>query len=99
VLGYTCFGPIPGTEGRYDLYWLAVKPDQQRSGLGRELMARTEERVRKLGGDMLFANTSGLDAYRPARRFYRRCGYRQVAELPVSGVNYLGRSATIILAG
>src|SRR5579863_6546922 len=24
--GYTCFGPIAGTEGRYELYWIAVDP-------------------------------------------------------------------------
>ena len=81
LLGYTCFGPIPGTEGRYDLYWLAVDPGQQRGGVGRELMTRTEERLVELGCAILFVDTSGRDHYRPARSFSRRCGYRQVAEL------------------
>lgn len=81
LLGYTCFGPIPGTEGRFDLYWLAVEPGQQRGGVGRELMALTEEQVRELGGAILFVDTSGREHYRPARSFYRRCGYKQVAEL------------------
>ncbi len=82
LLGYACFGPIPGTEGRFDLYWLAVDPDRQRDGLGRVLMERVEHRVAELGGRLLFVDTSSRDTYRPARAFYRRCGFRQVAELP-----------------
>ena len=30
VIGYACFGPIPGTRESYDLYWIAVRNDQVR---------------------------------------------------------------------
>ena len=41
--GYTCFGPIPGTVRRWELYWIAVDPRRGRSGLGRRLQRASEE--------------------------------------------------------
>lgn len=82
VEGYTCFGPIPGTERRFDLYWIVVDPKRQRAGLGRELLRRTEAAAIAAGATHLFVDTSGRSAYAPARAFYRRAGYRKVAELP-----------------
>ncbi|MGF1613098.1 MAG: GNAT family N-acetyltransferase [Gammaproteobacteria bacterium] len=82
LVGYTCFGPIPATDARFDLYWIAVHPDCYRSGLGRQLLMRTERAIAELGGCRLYAETSGSDRYRGARRFYRRMGFRRVARLP-----------------
>jgi acetoin utilization deacetylase AcuC-like enzyme/GNAT superfamily N-acetyltransferase len=82
LVGYTCFGPIPATDARFDLYWIAVHPDRCRGRLGRELLARTERAVTDLGGRQLYAETSGSDRYQAARRFYRSTGFRMVARLP-----------------
>src|SRR5215204_1082120 len=32
LLGYACFGPIPGSDISYDLYWIAVVPERQGEG-------------------------------------------------------------------
>ncbi len=48
--GYVCYGSIPCTLGSYDLYWIAVDQGSQGHGLGKILVARTEEAVRRLGG-------------------------------------------------
>lgn len=82
LLGYTCYGPVAGTESSFDLYWIVVARDQQRAGLGRELLARTEAAARALGARRLIAETSGTEAYKPARAFYERTGFRKVAEIP-----------------
>ena len=37
--GYACYGPIEGTDNRFDLYWIAVSPTAQGKGLGRRLLA------------------------------------------------------------
>lgn len=74
--GYTCFGPIIATEARYELYWIAVCRESRRSGLGQRLMTATEDAVRALGGVYLFAETSTLASYEPARKFYLAHGYK-----------------------
>ena len=76
LLGYTCFGPIPGTRSSFDLYWIAVDPSHQRAGIGRWLLAESEARVRALGGTRLYADTSGRPDYARARAFYAAQGFR-----------------------
>ncbi len=82
IEGYTCFGPIPGTVRRFDLYWIAVHPQNQHARLGQRLLTATEDAVLAQGGVMLFAETSTRADYAPAHRFYSGCGYRRLAEVP-----------------
>ena len=81
LLGYTCFGPIPCTRGSYDLYWIAVHPDQQRTGLGRTLLVHSECLMKEAGGWRVYIDTSSRLQYAPTRAFYEHCGYRQEALL------------------
>lgn len=81
LAGYACFGEIPLTKGRYDLYWIAIAPALQGKGLGAALMARVETRVRNSGGHILYADTSGRADYAPARRFYEELGFIEEARL------------------
>lgn len=81
-VAYACYGPIAGTEGRFDLYWIVVDRDLQGRGAGRVVQARVEDAVRAAGGKRLYAETSGQEKYSSTRRFYRAAGYRKVAELP-----------------
>ncbi len=82
IMGYACYGPTPGTRGTFDLYWIAVAPSAQREGLGREILARVESAVQAAGGERLVAETSSTERYAPTRAFYRRSGFRKVAEIP-----------------
>ncbi|MEZ6132134.1 MAG: GNAT family N-acetyltransferase [Planctomycetaceae bacterium] len=82
VVGYACFGEIPCTVGSYDLYWIVVDPEQQRSGIGRMLMHDVEQRVGQRTGRGIYIDTSGRDQYSATRSFYERCGYECVASLP-----------------
>jgi ribosomal protein S18 acetylase RimI-like enzyme len=75
VLGYACYGPRALTDRTYDLYWIAVGPNARRGGVGRALLAATEEAVRKLSGRLLIVETSGLPKYKPTRAFYLATGY------------------------
>jgi Acetyltransferases len=75
VLGFACYGPRDLTNGVFDLYWIAVDPNCRRSGVGRGLLAASEEAVRKMGGRMLIAETSGTPHYEPTRKFYLGMGY------------------------
>lgn len=82
LAGYSCFGEIPLTRKRYDLYWLAVNPALQGIGLGRVLVNRSLWQVRALGGDRLYAETSGKAQYASTRKFYEKTGFTCVARLP-----------------
>jgi len=82
VAGYTCYGPVPATQSTYDLYWIAVHPEYQRTGLGRELLLRTEATVVASGGMDLYIETSSRALYQPTQSFYSRAGYRLAAEFP-----------------
>lgn len=82
VVGYACYGPIPATLYSYDIYWLAVRSDFQKRGLGRKLMEMCEAAIHAQGGRRIYADTSGRAQYDPTRRFYAACGYQPAAHLP-----------------
>jgi acetoin utilization deacetylase AcuC-like enzyme/ribosomal protein S18 acetylase RimI-like enzyme len=82
LLGYACYGATPATKGTVDLYWIVVDAACQGRGLGREILTRTEAAARALGGRRLYVDTSGSEKYASTRGFYRRSGFRKVAELP-----------------
>jgi ribosomal protein S18 acetylase RimI-like enzyme len=75
VAGYVLYGPVPLTEGNYDLYWIAVDPGSQGSGIGRRLMKHVEDQVRQCGGRMLCLETSSQGGYQRTRAFYEQAGY------------------------
>lgn len=75
VAGYVLFGPVPLTEGNYDLYWIAVDPNIQGGGVGRRLMKHVEEQVRQRGGRLLCLETSSQGSYLRTRKFYEQAGY------------------------
>lgn len=81
VLGYVCYGPTPATEGTFDLYWIAVDPQCQRSGIGKQLLLFTEEVIRKAQGRLIVIETSSQGKYAPTRSFYERNGYTLEARI------------------
>jgi len=82
LIGYCCFGSIPLTRESFDMYWLAVQPASQGSGLGRRLMSAAENTIRDMGGSRVYADTSSRPQYLPTRKFYETIGYQQAAHLP-----------------
>ena len=79
VSGYVCIGPTPATHGTYDLYWIAVTPDEHGKGVGSELLRFTEEHLRAKGGRLLIAETSSTPKYEKTRAFYLRKGFEERA--------------------
>ena len=75
LVGYCCFGHTPCTVHSFDLYWIAVDPEQQGRNLGSKLMDDAEREIRRLGGARVYADTSGRAQYAPTRGFYQHCGY------------------------
>ena len=81
VVGYTCYGPIPCTIQSFDLYWIAVEQSLRGSGLGRELLQRSEQAIEQAGGSRIYVETSSRELYGSTRGFYVACGYAEAAVL------------------
>jgi ribosomal protein S18 acetylase RimI-like enzyme len=75
IIAYTCYGVIPLTDNRFDLYWIIVCPKAQGCGIGKKIMAETEKRIRQLNGQYIYAETSSTLPYAAARELYLKCGF------------------------
>jgi len=80
-MGYICFGPIPMTDSRYDLYWIAVDEQARGKGVAAELVGFMEEKIAKQGGEKIYVDTSSTPPYGAARAFYEKQGYFRVCVL------------------
>ena len=83
TIAYACYGPIPGTVGSYDLYWIATHDSCRGQGIGSRLIEAVHEAIVAAGGRLVIAETSTLDKYRPTRHFYERTGYLAEARIDV----------------
>jgi len=82
AVGWSCHGRVPMTDGTYDLYWIAVDPRRQNTGIGRALLHEIESQLRGAHARWLIAETSASVAYENTRQFYLRSGYDTLSEIP-----------------
>jgi len=82
VVGYICYGPTPLTEGTWDIYWLAVAPNQQSQGIGKSLLTFAEGNIKETTGKIAIVETSSKPEYEATERFYRTQGYELVCRIP-----------------
>jgi ribosomal protein S18 acetylase RimI-like enzyme len=79
TVSYSCYGPIPGTDAGYDLYWIVTHNDYRGYGIGKQLLDETHRVVQNLGGRYIIAETSSLEKYTPTRHFYEKNEYDKEA--------------------
>jgi len=79
--GFTAFGPIEGTQNRFDLYWIAVSPSAQGKGIGRRLLGATMDAARSIGATHMFIDTSTRPDYAAARKLYRELDFALMGTL------------------
>ncbi|HEY4648705.1 MAG TPA: GNAT family N-acetyltransferase [Gemmatimonadales bacterium] len=79
--GWICWGPTPCTLGTYDLYWMAVDPALQGSGIGTALLSEMERRLAHVAR-LIVIETAGRPDYAGTRAFYQARGYSPVAVVP-----------------
>lgn len=80
-VGYILYGPVPLTEGHFDIYWIATDPAAQGKGFGQQLMAHVEAEARARGARMISLETSSQGGYARTRRFYDNAGYREESRI------------------
>jgi GNAT superfamily N-acetyltransferase len=81
VTGYVCIGPTPATQGTYDLYWIAVVPEEHGKGVGSKLLQFVEDHLKAKGGRLLIAETSSTPKYEKTCAFYAGKGFVQQARI------------------
>ena len=79
LAGFACYGPTPGSDRTYDLYWIAVDPAVQGSGCGTILLNEVERRLKGLNARMVVVETSSRSDYGSSRGFYVQRGYVEAA--------------------
>ena len=79
LAGFACYGPTPGADRTYDLYWIAVDPAVQGSGCGTILLNEVERRLKGLNARMVVVETSSRSDYGSSRGFYVQRGYVEAA--------------------
>jgi ribosomal protein S18 acetylase RimI-like enzyme len=81
VQGFVYYAPASMTDRGWYLYWIAVNTRLHTRGIGTAMLTYCEEEIRRQRGRMLLIETSSLPHYEPARKFYAKHGYAQLATL------------------
>jgi len=67
------------TNGTWNLLLIAVHPEHQSQGIGKQLMLYVEHILRDLGVRVLLVETSGTPEFSRTRSFYEEIGYNKEA--------------------
>lgn len=70
------------TDGTWNLLLIAINPNCQGQGIGKQFMDYIEQQIKNIPARILLVETSGLAEFEATRRFYPQCGYTQVACIP-----------------
>ncbi len=81
VVGYTCFGPTPATEGTFDIYWIAIAPYLQKKGIGKKLIKFVEKQIIEKNGRIIIIETSSQKKYALTQQFYLKNFYNLEARI------------------
>ena len=81
LVGVIYCAPEPMTCGTWNVLMLLVSRDRQRQGYGSALMSYVEQTLVDRGERLLIVETSSLDEFEPARKFYFKCGFNEEARI------------------
>lgn len=81
AVGVVYFALDAMAAGKWDVWMIAVDPDVQRRAHGSRLLEHAERAATAAGGRLVLIDTSSLARFDPARAFYARHGYAEVARI------------------
>lgn len=79
--GAAYYAPEVMAHDVWNLLFIGVHEAQRRRGRGEALLRHVERSLRERGARLLLVETSGLEAFEPARRFYRKNGFDEEARI------------------
>ncbi len=81
IVGYICYGPTPMTNSTYDLYWIAVHKSHRHQGIASKLLQTMETLLIEAKATGIRIETSELENYHAAQKFYGRHNYKEVGRI------------------
>jgi GNAT superfamily N-acetyltransferase len=81
LVAFANFGKNEFSTHSWELYWIAVHHNSRHKKLGSLLLNAVEDKVRELGGKILWIETAGRPLYASTEGFYKRNGYELAASL------------------
>jgi len=81
VIAFANYGKNAFSTHSWELYWIAVHQNSRNKKLGTLMLKAIEDDIRKLGGKILWIETSGRPLYASTEGFYRKNGYQLQASL------------------
>jgi D-alanine-D-alanine ligase len=81
LVAFANFGKNEFSLYSWELYWIAVHHNSRHKKLGSALLKAVEDKVRELGGKILWIETAGRPLYAPTEGFYKKNGYDLAASL------------------
>ena len=80
-VGVVYAAPERMTDGTWNLYLIAVHPEQQRTGRGKAMLEHIEKILASRGVRVLLVETAGTDDFDYVRLFYSKNGYTEEARI------------------
>lgn len=81
LLAVAYYAPEQMSDRVWNLFFIAVRPDQKGKGLGKQIIQYVEESLAGRGERLLIVETSGLASFEDTRAFYRSCGFEQAGSI------------------
>ena len=81
VIGFIYYEEAPLCEGVFEIYYVAIAPDERGKGYGKLFFSDLETRLKKKGLRIMLLETSSIDEYIPTMKFYESIGYRAVGRI------------------
>jgi GNAT superfamily N-acetyltransferase len=81
IVAFANYGKNVFSTHSWELYWIAVHGASRHKKLGTALLKAIEENVIKVGGTILWIETSGRPLYSSTEAFYCHNGYQLAASL------------------
>ncbi len=80
-VGVAYMAPEKMTHGTWNLYWIALHPNHQRSGRGKAILRHVEDWLAAKGVRILLVETAGIDEFEYVREFYSNNGFEAEARI------------------
>ena len=79
--GAAYYAPEVMAHGVWNLLFIGIQQAERRRGRGEALLRHVEQALKDRGERLLLVETSGIEAFEPARRFYRKNGFDEEARI------------------